>query len=207
MMHVHSWPSIWHAAFECPEVGMMGVTDLPPGSFRSMQLAPVEAAEKNDWKDGGRGHPGWEGEASTHNMDVCHVPDLSVVLQVGWPHCGHFAVQVQLLAQVRPALHTPRLAQTIKKENTNLDYVYVYMNRLFLAKPGVIEARSHNVRPSRALENGTPDPDRLACSGIRGKGGVQHAIEHTKRHPGLWLRHGPHVHLLNHEPDSFSTQV
>ena len=56
-------------------------------------------------------------------------------------------------------------------------------NRYFLAEPGVSKARSHSKWPSRGLSSGTPGLNRLACSGIRGEGGAQHAIEHTKPHP------------------------
>ena len=49
--------------------------------------------------------------------------------------------------------------------------------------PGVVEAESHSEWPSRGLSSGTPDPGRLACLGIRGEGGAQHASEHTKPHP------------------------
>ena len=52
------------------------------------------------------------------------------------------------------------------------------------AVPGMVEAKSHSEWPSRGLSSGTPDPNRLACLGIRGEGGAQHAIEHTKPHPG-----------------------
>ena len=48
----------------------------------------------------------------------------------------------------------------------------------------MIKARSHSEWPSRELSSGTPDLNRLACSGIRGEGEAQHAIEHTKPHPG-----------------------
>ena len=47
----------------------------------------------------------------------------------------------------------------------------------------MIEARSCSEWPSRGLSSETPDPSRLACLGIRGKGGAQHAIEHTEPHP------------------------
>ena len=60
---------------------------------------------------------------------------------------------------------------------------YYEINRSLLAKPGVIKARAHRKWPLRGLSSGTPDLNRLACSGIRREGGAQHAIEHTKPHP------------------------
>ena len=56
--------------------------------------------------------------------------------------------------------------------------------RQLLAEPGVIKATSQREWPSRGLSSGTPDLNRLACSGTRKEGGAQHAIEHTKPHPG-----------------------
>ena len=50
-------------------------------------------------------YPGRKSKASAHHMDVTHVPNLGVVLEVSRPHCRHFAVQVQLLAQICTALH------------------------------------------------------------------------------------------------------
>ena len=58
-------------------------------------------------------------------------------------------------------------------------------NDELLAVPGVVEAKSHSKWPLRGLTSGTPDPNRLACLGIRGEGGAQHADEHTKPLPGL----------------------
>ena len=54
---------------------------------------------------------------------------------------------------------------------------------VLLAKPSAIEARSRSEWPFGGLSSGTPDPSRLACLGIRRKGGAQHAIKHTKLHP------------------------
>ena len=54
------------------------------------------------------------------------------------------------------------------------------------AQPGVLKARSRSKWSSRALSSGTTDLHRLACSGIKGEGGAQHAIEHTKPH--VWAR-------------------
>ena len=51
----------------------------------------------------------------------------------------------------------------------------------------MIKARSNSKWPSGGLSYRTPDLTRLACSGIRGECGAQHAIEHIKSHPG---RHG-----------------
>ena len=53
-----------------------------------------------------------------------------------------------------------------------------------LGKPGVNEARSHSEWPLKGIapSNRTSDPNRLAYLGISGKGGGQHAIEHTKPH-------------------------
>ena len=47
-----------------------------------------------------------------------------------------------------------------------------------LAKPGVIEADFHVAWPSRGLSCGIP----VLCK--QGTGGAQHAIQHTKPHPG-----------------------
>lgn len=47
----------------------------------------------------------------------------------------------------------------------------------------VVEANSHSEWPSRGLSNGTPDPNRLVCFGIRGEGWARYAVEQTKAHP------------------------
>ena len=70
------------------------------------------------------------------------------------------------------------------KQNTELLAVHT---------PGVVEVKSHSEWPSRRLSSGTSDPNRLACLGIRGKGG--HAIEHTKPHLGHVLRFLLVIHL------------
>ena len=48
----------------------------------------------------------------------------------------------------------------------------------------MIKARSHSEWPSRGLSTATPGLNRLACSGIRGQDGAEHAIEHVKPHSG-----------------------
>ena len=73
----------------------------------------------------------------------------------------------------------PGLAQERKTERNHGKY-----SRL-LAKLGVIKARSHSEWLSRGLSNGTPDLNRLACSGIKRKGGAEHAIDHIKPHAGM----------------------
>ena len=80
---------------------------------------------------------------------------------------------------------TSMLEKSIAKHDTQCSSPACWRkNRQLLAKPGVIEARSHSEWPSRGLSSGTPDLNRLACSGIRGEGGAQHAIKHTNPHPG-----------------------
>ena len=56
------------------------------------------------------------------------------------------------------AKHLHALARANLKQNSDL-----------LAVPRVVEAKSSSKWPSRGLSCGTPDPDRLACLGIRGK--------------------------------------
>ena len=58
--------------------------------------------------------------------------------------------------------HECLLQEWITKENRANE------NRQLLAKTGVIEARSHSKWPPKGLSSGTPDPTRLACSGMYG---------------------------------------
>ena len=53
-----------------------------------------------------------------------------------------------------------------------------------LDMPSVVGAKFHDARPSRGVSSGTPYANRLACLGIRGGGGAQHANERTKPHLG-----------------------
>ena len=57
-------------------------------------------------------------------------------------------------------------------------------NRQRLAELGVVEASSNVDWPSRGLSCGTPVLYKQACTRYWGMGGAQHAIQHTKPHPG-----------------------
>ena len=48
----------------------------------------------------------------------------------------------------------------------------------------MIKARCHSKWSSKGLSSATPDRNRLAYPGIRGDDGAEHAIQHTKPHPG-----------------------
>ena len=52
------------------------------------------------------------GCVTAHNMHICEVPGLGVVLEVSGSDHGYLAAQIQLLAQVGAPLHTPLSAQT-----------------------------------------------------------------------------------------------
>lgn len=52
------------------------------------------------------------GCVTAHNMHICEVSGLGVVLEVSGSDHGYLAAQIQLLAEVGAPLHTPLSAQT-----------------------------------------------------------------------------------------------
>ncbi len=53
----------------------------------------------------------WIGCVTAHNMHICEVPCLGVVLEVSRSDHGYLAAQIQLLAEVGAPLHTPVSAE------------------------------------------------------------------------------------------------
>ncbi len=54
----------------------------------------------------------WVGCVTAHDMHICEVPGLGVVLEVSCSDHGYLTAQIQLLAEVGAPLHTPLSPQT-----------------------------------------------------------------------------------------------
>ena len=57
--------------------------------------------------EGGPAYSGRVGRSAAHNMYICEVSGLGVILEVCSSHHGNLASQVQLFAQVCAPLHPP----------------------------------------------------------------------------------------------------